>query len=235
MKIIEPCCAQRQFRELRSAIAKNGTAEFQGYGDLSLTELLPAMLMHYDNTELLIAAPALPDQAAEVIARWMRIQWPRMDGKGKVPAVRRLTLVADLSGRKSPEASRWLSDNPFPGRLTLVDRKQEDTAILLPDLAVTGPVNMRYGRNFTAAATGVPADVAALWRKFTERKEDAETGRRGDGKTGRQEDEETGIPEAQEAPEDSELQTLPASAKKEKPGPEAGQESLQEDDAQTIN
>ena len=30
--------------ELRKSIEKGGTAEFQGYGDMSLTELLPALL-----------------------------------------------------------------------------------------------------------------------------------------------------------------------------------------------
>ena len=43
MKLIEPCCAERQMRQLRNAIGKNGTRQFEGYGDLSLTELLPAL------------------------------------------------------------------------------------------------------------------------------------------------------------------------------------------------
>lgn len=166
MKIIEPCCAQRQMKELRNAIMKGGTEEFMGYGDLSLTELLPALLTRYSETELLIAAPSLPDQAAEVIGRWMNRQWSRADGQGKLDVVRHLTLVADLSKDKSPVASGWLNDNPFGGRMTLVDKEQEDTAILLPDLAITGPVNMRYGHQFTARATADAKYIAALWRKY---------------------------------------------------------------------
>lgn len=166
MHIIEPCCARRHLMALRDEISKGGTMEFEGNGDLSLTELLPAMLTHYSDTELLIAAPSMPDQAADIMKVWMRQKWTRADGKGKLDAVRHLTIVADLSAEKSPVISDWLKDNPFAGRLTLVDLAQEDTAILLPDFAITGPVNMRYGHPFTATATTEPDAVKALWDRF---------------------------------------------------------------------
>lgn len=167
MYIIEPCCAPRQLMLLRDSIAKGGTEQFQGFGDLSLTELLPAIMTRYSETELLIAAPSIPDQAAEVIRRWMKQQWARRDGSGKLDAVRHLSIIADLGEEQSPAASLWLKDNPFGDRLTLVDRQQAETAILLPDFAVTGPVNMRYGRHFTATVTTVPAEVKKLWDKFS--------------------------------------------------------------------
>ena len=167
MRYIKPCCAPRQMSELRASISKGGSVEFMGYGDLSLTELLPAILTRYGDMELLIAAPSVPDQAAEVIARWMDRKWSRADGQGRIDAVGHLTLVADLSPEKSPKASQWLEDSPWGQRLTAVDTVQEDTVILLPDFAVTGPVNMRYGHNFTATATTVPGDVAALWERFS--------------------------------------------------------------------
>ena len=166
MKIIEPCCAQRHVKELRNAIRNGGTEEFMGYGDMSLTELLPALLTRYGETNLLIAAPSIPDQAAEVVGRWMNRQWSRSDGTGKLDVVRHLTIVADLSPEKSPKASQWLKDNPFGDRLTLIDEEQEETVILLPDFAITGPVNMRYGHEFTATATTKAEDVAALWDKY---------------------------------------------------------------------
>lgn len=166
MKIIEPCCAQRHVKELRSAIKNGGTVEFMGYGDMSLTELLPALMTRYSETEMLIAAPSIPDQAAEAIARCMGRQWSRADGQGKLDVVSHLTIIADLSPEKSPAASGWLEDNPFGGRLTLVGKEQEDTVILLPDLAITGPVNLRYGHEFTATATTIPGEVKALWEKY---------------------------------------------------------------------
>lgn len=164
--LIEPCCATRHLQSLRKAIGKNGTAQFEGYGDLSLTELLPAILTRYDDVEMIIAAPALPDQAAEIIEKWMGVQWARMDGKGKVYAIRHLTVIASLSRRKSPAASQWKKENPFGERLTLIDSQQTDTAILLPDFAVTGPVNMRYGEHFTATATSNPEAIAELWKQY---------------------------------------------------------------------
>jgi hypothetical protein len=61
MKIIEPCCAQRHVKELRSAIKNGGTVEFMGHGDMSLAELLPALMTRYSETEML-------DIAEKVIA-----------------------------------------------------------------------------------------------------------------------------------------------------------------------
>ena len=166
--MIEPCCAQRNLLRVRDAIKNGGTARFHGYGDLSLTELLPAILVRYSETELMIVAPTLPDQAAEVIEKWMRKQWARADGKGKLDVIRHLTVIANLSRRKSPVAHQWKRENPFGERLTLIDRQQADTAILLPDFAITGPVNMRYGEHFTATATTELVKVAELWERFAE-------------------------------------------------------------------
>jgi len=165
-KLIEPCCAQKQLRELRNILEKEGTAQMEGYGDLSLTELLPALLTRYSNAEMLISAPSLPDQAAEIIATWMRKQWARMDGCGNVNVIARLTIVSDLSEAVSPDASAWQKDNPYGERLVLHDIQQDATAILLPDFAIEGPVNMRYGRHFTATAYGKREDVDGLWTKY---------------------------------------------------------------------
>lgn len=165
-KLIQPCCAQKQLRELRNILEKEGTAQMEGYDDLSLTELLPALLIRYSNAELLIAAPSLPDQAAEIIATWMRKQYARMDGCGNVNAIAHLTIVSDLSEAASPDASAWLKDNPYGERLTLHDIRQDATAILLQDFAIEGPVNMRYGKHFTATAYGKHEDVEGLWTKY---------------------------------------------------------------------
>ena len=164
--LIEPCCVRRHLLALRDDIARGGEAGIEGYGDLSLAELLPALLTRYSETEMVIAAPSLPDQAADAIFTWMQRQWSRADGKGKLNVIRRLTIVADLSARKSPTARRWLKANPFEGRLVLVDRKQDDTVILLPDFAIEGPVNMRYGEHFTARATTKADELVRLWGRY---------------------------------------------------------------------
>ena len=114
----------------------------------------------------MIVAPTMPDQATEVITRWMRQQWPHANGVDKLNVVRQLTIIADLSPAKSPVMSDWLKDNPFAGRLVLVDRPQDDTAILLPDIAITGPLNLRYGQNFVCTVTTVPEEVRKLWEQY---------------------------------------------------------------------
>lgn len=166
MHIIEPCCAKKNLMAVRDAIGRNGMTLFEGYGDLSLTELLPALLTRYSETEMILVAPSLPDQAAGIVRRWMRRQWARMDGKGKLDVIRRLTIIADLSEEKSPAASGWLKANPFPGRLALCDIQQGETVILMPDFAIIGPVNMRYGSHFTATATSKKAHIDALWERY---------------------------------------------------------------------
>ena len=166
MRLIEPCCAKKHMMLLRDAIAGGATTQFEGYGDLSLAELLPAILTRYCEAEMIIAAPTLPDQAAETIISWMRRDMARMDGRGRLYYVRRLTVIADLSEERSPMASQWKAGNPYPERLRLVDMQQDDTAILLPDFAITGPVNMQYANHFVATATTDVGAVAALWDKF---------------------------------------------------------------------
>lgn len=166
MMLIEPCCAEKHLLQLRNAIGKSGTRQFEGYGDLSLTELLPALLTRYCETEMLIAAPAIPDQAAEIIGRWMRKQWARMDGNGKLDVIRRLTIMADLSEEKSPIVSDWKKENPWSKRLTLVSRKTTEYVILMPDFAILGFPNLRYGERFVATATADMEKLGELWRTY---------------------------------------------------------------------
>ena len=166
MMLIEPCCATRHLLQLRDAIGKSGTKQFEGYGDLSLTELLPALLTRYCETEMLIAAPAVPDQAAEIIGKWMKKQWARKDGNGKLDVVSHLTIVSDLTKRKSPIVSGWKKEKPFGGRLTLVNRKTAEYVILMPDFAITGFTNLRYGERFVATATADTEKVGELWKRF---------------------------------------------------------------------
>lgn len=162
MQIIEPCCAKKQLLALRTELEKKEIAQLEGFGDMSLTELMTAMMTRYSETEVLIAAPALPDQAASAVAHWMRKQWAQRDGKGKLNVIARLTLVTDLSEKKSPMASAWLQDNPFCGRMTLRNVQQNDTAILLPDIAIYGNINLVYGGHFSAIATKNDKTIQAL-------------------------------------------------------------------------
>ena len=162
--LLEPCCIQRQLSDLCRAIKGGGTAEFKYYGDLSLTELLPALLERYNKTELLIVAPSIPDTAAEVIASWARRQWKRMDGSGSFYALQHVTIVTSLAA--SPAVGSWLEKNLFGDRLTVVDANQGEHIIALHNLAISGFRNMRYGENGTAVATTEPEKVKELWSKY---------------------------------------------------------------------
>lgn len=167
MNTIEPCCAPKQLMHLRDALGNHGKAQFQGYGDLSLTEFLPALLTRYSETEMMIVAPSIPDQAYDIIREWLRKTWARMDGKGRLNVLSKLTIIADLSEKASPKASAWLTENPFADRLVVVNREQSDTALLVPDIAITGPLNFQYGTHFVCDVTTIPDEVSALWKEYT--------------------------------------------------------------------
>ncbi len=166
MYIIEPCCVKKQLLQIRDKIKNNGITVFEGYDDMSLTELLPALLTRYSETEMMIVAPELPNQAAKVIKYWMKKQWARSDGKGKLNVIEKLTIITNLDEKVSPMASEWLKENPFDGRLVLVDHTQADTAILLPDLVISGPVNLQYGRHFFATITTRMGQVPKFWEWY---------------------------------------------------------------------
>lgn len=167
MRLIQPCCASRDFMLLRDTIGKNGKTQFHAYGDLSLTELLPAILTRYSETTMMIVAPSIPDQASDIIERWLQKKWARMDGKGTLNCLAKLTIVADLSENVSPRAYKWLQSNPFDGRLVLINKPQTGTALLLPDIAITGPLNFQYNKEFICNVTTIPEEVAALWKQYT--------------------------------------------------------------------
>lgn len=166
MYLIEPCCSQKHLRALRKGLRNNDTVLFHGYGDLSLAELLPSLLMNYSETELMIVAPFLPDTVSEVIAMWMRKQWARVDGSGNIDVIAHLTIVADLSERRSPMASSWIKNNPFPERMVLKSIQQNDTAILLPDIALIGPMNLTYSGHFSALATKDTSTIECLRKVY---------------------------------------------------------------------
>lgn len=153
MHLIEPCCAPKQLRALRGKIANGGTCFWHGYGDLSLTELLPHILTRYSEVEMLIATPALPRAAAVVIKQMMERTWMSMDGKSRIDNIGHLTLISDFGQKSAPTAYEWVKDNPFGERLTLKNVQQGDTAIILPDIAFFGNINLVYRGHFTALAT----------------------------------------------------------------------------------
>ncbi len=167
MHLIEPCCTPKHLLALRHILGESGTTLWHGYGDLSLAELLPPLLTRYSEVEMLMVTPSLPDAAAAVVRRMMEQQYPTRDGKGILNTIRHLMLVCDCSEKRSPLASTWLKKNPFPDRLTLKNVQQNDTAIILPDIALCGPINLTYGGHFTAMATKNTRTITSLRSTFS--------------------------------------------------------------------
>ena len=166
MFLIQPCCTPKHLLQLRGKMGEGGTTFLHGYGDMSIAELLPHLLTRYDGVELMIVAPSLPAAAAEAIAEAMDRRNVTRDGKGMIYTVGRLTLVTDLRKKKSPQASAWLTENPWGDRLKVVNTQQNDTAVLLPDIAIFGNVNLSYGGHFTCVATRKKSLIEDLRRNY---------------------------------------------------------------------
>lgn len=162
MQLIEPCCAPKHLLQLREKLGESGTAFWHGYGDMSVLELLPALMRRYADEELLIAMPCVPDPVYELITRLMGKQCSSYNGKGRMNIVRHLTLIADLRESKSPSASELIRDNPYAGRLTIRNVQQNDTVFILHDIAIMGNINLLYGGHFTAIATKNQAVIQSM-------------------------------------------------------------------------
>lgn len=143
MNLIEPCCTQKHWPEIRRKIGNDGTTFFHGYGDMSINELFPVLFVRYSGVNMTIVSPNLPNVASGILKHWM----------DKPDTIRQLTLITNLNTKKSPNASKWLKDNPWPGRLILHNIQQNDTAILLPEIAIYGAINLANSGHFTALAT----------------------------------------------------------------------------------
>ena len=168
MQLIEPCCTQKHWPALRRSLGENGTRLFCGFGDLSIDELMSVILNRYSETDMMIVAPTIPDRAATAMLAWLKKRWGCSNGTGPVNMVERLTVIADLGKEASPTASQWLTENPYPNRLIPYNIQQRDTAILLPDLAIYGNINLAYGSRFTAFATKDMQIIGELRRHYTE-------------------------------------------------------------------
>lgn len=153
MTLIEPCCTQKHWPEIRRKAGAGGTTPFHGYGDLSIAELFPVLMTGYINTDMTIVCPVLPNAAVEVLKRWMEKSRASANGKERINVIRSLTLITDLRPKKAHEASKWLKENPWPDRLTLYNVQQNDTAILLPDIAIFGNINLSHNGHFVALAS----------------------------------------------------------------------------------
>ena len=153
MYIIEPCCTQKHWPALLQRLKGDDIIFFHGYGDLSLSELLPVILTAYNEIDMVLVSPSLPDSTARVLISWMRKQWARMDGKGSLNVIGHLTIVTNLNKEKSPLASTWQDKSIFGPRLQLRNVQQNDTALIFPDLAIYGNINLSYGGHFSAIVT----------------------------------------------------------------------------------
>ena len=165
MNLIEPCCTQKHWPALRRQLDDDKSVFFHGYGDLSLDELLPVIMTRYSETDMMLVCPALPDRAAELLLSWLNKTWARSDGRGHVNIIKALTIITDA--KKSPLVMGWKENNPYPERLFVRDVQQRDTALLLPDLAFYGNLNLVHQSHFTTIATRNPCIISELREVYT--------------------------------------------------------------------
>ena len=166
MFLIEPCCTQKHWPQLREKVGANGTVPFHGYGDLSLEELFPVLMTRYSHTSMMFVCPTLPNSTAALLEKWLSKGWGSDDAN--INVISSMHLITDLRPKKSPTATKWAKENPFPGHLVLHNVQQNDTAILLPDIAIYGNINLVHNGHFTALVSTNPGFINNLWSTYEE-------------------------------------------------------------------
>lgn len=161
-----------------------------GYGDMTLCELLPVMLERYAECEVMVAVPTLPPQLREVLDRWTRQTW----GDGS-RAVARIWVITDARESKSPGAAEWSRD----AGVAMASCQQNDTTVVVrgrgsrvesqgsrgegrefgEDVMVMGAVNVRPSGMFTAVVTKDEKMIAEAWAYYNKVFEAWEIGENG--------------------------------------------------------
>jgi len=171
MVTIEPCCAHKHWKKVLKELELNGTVLMRGYGDMTLSELLPEVLAGYTEADVLMALPTAPEAARVLLRSMLHRTWGMQEG-GNVNNVARLRLLTDARASRSPGLVEWAQRQE---RLELASAQQNDTIILVEDgrqqgadrLAIMGPVNVVPCGMWTAAATTGPIMVASLWTSLS--------------------------------------------------------------------
>ncbi len=166
MITIEPCCANKHWKQVLKELEMKKTVLVNGYGDMTLTELLPEVLQRYSEADVLMALPTVPEQMRTLVGRMLRRTWALAQG-GNVDVVRRLRLITDARASKSPGLVEWAQGQE---RLRLANAQHNDTLIIVHNgnpqgecaLAIMGPVNMVPCGQWTAMVTRDPVLLAEL-------------------------------------------------------------------------
>lgn len=191
MRTIEPCCTQKHWPQVLEDLKRRPTVMMNGYGDMTLCELLPVMLERYAECEVMVVVPTLPPQLREVLDRWARQTW----GDGS-RAVAQMWVITDARESKSPGAAEWSRG----AGVAMASCQQNDTAVVVrgrgsrgesqgsrgesresrgesresrvesqefgEDVMVTGAVNVRPSGMFTAVVTRDEKMIAETWAYY---------------------------------------------------------------------
>lgn len=153
---IQPCCTQKHIPAVRRQLEKQTTVAFEGYGDLTLADLLPVLGDTCIGHDLTIVAPNIPRYLRSAILHSMTSTVVRQ-GKN-TPRHPHLTIVTDTSEERSPDL-RHLAES-MPDRITLCHAVQSDTMLLLPDELWFG--NIGRGARFVGVVTRDPNLIATI-------------------------------------------------------------------------
>lgn len=177
MITIEPCCAAtKHWPKVLATLDELGEESvvgIRGYGDMTLMELLPAMVSSYSEADVLVAVPTLPSCLREKLDALLHLSWG--NDSGSVPAVARLRVITDARESRSPAAAEWIQD--AGSRVSLASCQMNDTVVIIRGsggggVMVFGAVNARPATEWVAMATKDKRLIEDFWQaldvRFTE-------------------------------------------------------------------
>lgn len=160
MKLIEPCCSQRHVPELLSLLEDSDPLFFQGFGDLSLSDLLSPLLSGISLSDVLLMCPTLPSPIHPFLRSWYLKRWSTGDSSDGTPPIASLTIVTDCRSSRSGDIRAWrdsLIQDGLPCQsVALSHYVQNDTCLIVNDLLIYGNMNIVPRNPFSAIVTRSP-------------------------------------------------------------------------------
>ena len=162
---IEPCCANKHWKKVLAELELKKTVLIEGYGDMTLNELLPVALGRCQEAEVIITAPLMPEELCRTIGTLLYHTWALPDG-GNINKIAHMRVITDARASKSPAVMEWAKR--YGGQVELASCQQNDTMVLVTDsnsaddMAIVGPVNVQPCGQWTTMVTRDPVLMAEL-------------------------------------------------------------------------
>ena len=168
MLTIEPCCTQKHWPKILHNLKDTSYVYFEGYGDMTLNELLPVVFDGFSDADVMLAVPVMPERLISTLRELTKRSWANPSGRGSVPLIKRFRIITDARSTKSPGVLDFCRElrSQCAGS-GVASLQQNDTIIIVRDaystIMIFGSVNSRPSCQWTAFVTNDQGHIADVW------------------------------------------------------------------------